>query len=217
MLAVTAERHRDLAERIRVGIDERGFAWMQGDFNDDDFVGLARTFGEICSDTPVRVIAGRRTYLASPDAIPIHTDHPWADIIAWRCVAQDPVDGASLLVDGLDVVRTLDNDTVRVLRALELPAMVRLGDPALPTPIVAGEVSPRIFYAPWLEPMTREIETRPALERWRSALHVATAIEIRMRPGDMLFADNRRMLHGRRRLAPESPRRLRRLWITATA
>jgi hypothetical protein len=175
--------------------------WLDRQHDDQELLELASKLGKIVDDTPVRVVPGKRTYLARPDPIPLHTDHPIADLIAWRCAAQDERDG---------------EETRSALHRLELPAMVRLGESATPTTILAKEGGgERLFYAPWLEAVDPCAATRTALVAFRCVLTglQASARRIRILPGHILLVDNRRMLHGRGALLPESTRRLRRLWI----
>lgn len=202
--------HANLERELR----DQGFMWLERQHDEHEFIGLASKLGKIIDDTEVRIVPGKRTYLARPDPIPLHTDHPTADLIAWRCVAQDERDGASLLVDGRDVIAGLDRETRTVLHRLELPAMVRLGETATPTTVLAKE-GERLFYAPWLEAVDRSAETRAALVAFRCVLAglQANARRIRLLPGHILVVDNRRMLHGRAALLPGSARRLRRFWI----
>jgi len=195
---------------------ESGFAWLRRPHGDAEFVALARDLGQIVDDTPVRLVPGKRTYLARPAPIPLHTDHPTADIILWRCESQDGRDGASLLVDGRKVIEDLNEPQCAGLERLVLPAMVRLGDEPLPTPILARDGGDGcLFYAPWLEPLGRPVEAHDALVAFRRALsgHEREAVRVRLEPGHILVVDNHRMLHGRGRLSPESARRLRRLWV----
>jgi hypothetical protein len=196
----------NIHQRLRVD----GFAWVRDEADDAGFVELARALGDIIDDTQVRVVPGKRTYLARPDPIPFHTDYPAADLIAWHCEAQDPVDGASLLLDARPLLEDVGARAVAALREVRLPAMIRLGDPASPTPIVSED---RVFYAPWLEPLASTQDTAIRAFRRSLAAHEATAVSIRLRPGQVLIADNRRVLHARGRLQPQSVRRLRRFWI----
>lgn len=201
--------------RILEIVRTEGFALVASP-SDADFVALAGALGTIVDDTPVRVVPGKRTYLARPDPIPFHTDHPIADLVAWRCEAQDARCGASLIVDGRTVVGELDGNVCADLERLLLPAMVRLGDDPLPTPILSGEKrEPRLFYAPWLEPAGKPLGGRQALGVFRETLRRAEgrARSIRLEPGQALVVDNRRMLHGRGPLLSDSARRLRRLWL----
>jgi hypothetical protein len=201
---------------VELELRDQGVVWLDRQHDDQEFIEIASRLGKIVDDTPVRVVPGKRTYLARPDPIPLHTDHPIADLIAWRCAAQDERDGASLLLDGRDVIAALDEETRSALHRLELPAMVRLGEPATPTTILAKEGGgERLFYAPWLEAVDPCAATRTTLVAFRCVLTglQARARRIRLLPGHILLVDNRRMLHGRGALLRESTRRLRRLWI----
>jgi hypothetical protein len=189
---------------------------MDSVLGESEFVALGRYLGEIVDDTPVRIVPGKRTYLARPDPIPFHTDHPKADLIAWRCESQDARDGASLLVDSHRVIEALGAQDLAGLEVLRLPAMVRLGDEATPTPILSREgAAQRVFYVPWLEPIGRPIEAHDALVAFRDALarEQENCIRVRLEPGQVLIVENHRMLHGRGQLLPDSTRKLRRLWI----
>lgn len=204
----------EIGQRLRID----GFMWIAAALTDAEFVALGHDLGEIVDDTPVRVVPGKRTYLARPDPIPLHTDHPKTDLIAWRCESQDARDGASLLVDGYRVVQKLQAQELEGLEILHLPAMVRLGGDATPTPILTRAAGPpRLFYAPWLEPIGRPLEVHGALVAFRRALarEQVNARAIRLEPGQVLIVDNHRMLHGRDGLLPDSTRRLRRLWVRA--
>lgn len=211
-----------MSTTLRTGVvfdalDDDGYVHLSHEHSDAAFVQLARELGEVVDDTPVRVVPGRRTYLASPSAIPLHTDHPTASLVAWRCEAQDVDDGASLLVDGREVVATLDASTRETLARTQLPAMVRLGDEPLPTPILGSSTDDAaLFYAPWLEPMGKPPEALEPLAAFRRSLASITPRALRLAPGDVLLVDNHRMLHGRGPIREHSARRLRRLWIRRT-
>lgn len=202
--------------QIEKELHEVGFVRIESALSDAKFVELGRYLGEVVDDTPVRIVPGKRTYLARPEPIPFHTDHPISDLIAWRCESQDARDGASLLIDSHRAIGELSAQELAGLELLRLPAMVRLGDEATPTPIMSREGgSRRVFYAPWLEPIGRPVEAHDALVAFRRALaqQQQDALSIRLEPGQVLIVDNHRMLHGRGQLLPDSTRRLRRLWI----
>ena len=209
-------QRREVIEHAGADRDEiarRGWARLPS-MGEDAFLAFARGLGDVVNDTPVRLASGRRTYLTSPGAIPLHTDHSMADMITWRCESQDERDGASVLVDSREVVAALLPEVRRVLTCTILPAMVRLGDEPLPTPVLsdAGE-RPAIFYAPWLTPMESSAEQVEALRELGRAVDRGTPIAQRLRPGEVLVVDNHRVLHGRGPLLADSPRRLRRLWL----
>jgi hypothetical protein len=206
------------ARSVRVEIEREGHALLPDRYDEPGLAAFAAELGEVVDDTWVRRVPGRHTYLASPDAIPFHTDHPRADLIAWRCESQDESDGASLLIDGARLLAELDAETRDELEQVVLPAMVRLGDPPEPTQVLrrSGE-RVALFFAPWLEPPGHEPAAEEALRRLRALIdrEAPRARRFRLEPGQVLLVDNHRMLHGRARLLATSARKLHRLWLRA--
>lgn len=164
------------ASRVREQVEREGFALLPDRYDEAAFAALAAELGEVVDDTWVRRVPGRRTYLSSPDAIPFHTDHPRADLIAWRCEVQDALDGANLLVDGAAVIRRLDTETCAELETVRLPAMVRLGDSPQLTPVLQrSSARAHLFFAPWLEPLSFDPAASEALRRLRVAIDLEAA------------------------------------------
>lgn len=147
-------------------------------------------------------------------ALPFHTDEPYADIICWLCVEQD-TGGESMLVDGREVVEALTPQDRRLLETTRVVCSDR-GDTstASTTPVLthSEDANWRISYTPWLLAPMDDMQERAiaALER---ALASTEPISLRLGVGEVLFADNWRMLHGRGPLAEASRRHLKRAWI----
>jgi hypothetical protein len=97
-----------------------------------------------------------------------------------------------------EVVLELEPHLRQALEAVRLPTNLREGEPPASAPVVGHDAAgrPELCFAAY-----RLIEAaRPAVAR-------------RLEPEPALFLDNHRMVHGRRAISPDSPRRLRRLWI----
>ncbi|MBO6938615.1 MAG: TauD/TfdA family dioxygenase [Deltaproteobacteria bacterium] len=172
--------------------------------------GIADALGTVIDETDVRLRPAGRTCLTRPRMIPFHTDHPHAEIIGWHCMRQDPTDGASLLVDAQDALAMLSPEDREELSNVTMPALRWLGGEPDPTPLVDGR---SVFFAPWLpvpEPASEVVG------RLRVGLDGARVHRCRLRPGEALFVDNRRMLHGRGAISKGSARWLQRLWIAGT-
>jgi hypothetical protein len=184
-----------------------GYCWIRPFAEPSDL--SCAEFGSVCDETIVAVHPNARTYVSGHGAIPFHSDHPDVDFIEWHCERQDPADGATLLLDAQAIVLALPAAIRELLRRTLLP-FAPLDGRAL------GALAPvlderGVFYAPWLEPIGPA--SLDGLLAFREALLRQTApIEIRLRAGEALVVDNRRMLHGRRAIAPDSPRRLERRW-----
>ena len=170
-----------------------------------------REVGEIVERTEVRQIEGATTYLCGHDAVPLHTDHPEARLVAWWCESQADRDGASVLADGNDLL-SLMGDQAEALVQVEQHVPPQLPRQVLRTaPVWSGE---RLYYAPWYPVLQATDAGRRALRAFRSLLAMGVGHKrIRLQPGDLLVVDNARWLHGRDRLDRQNDRLLRRFWL----
>lgn len=166
-------------------------------------------FGRILDSTVVQWRPDARTYLSGHEEVPLHTDHPKVETISWLCARQDVSDGTSILVDARRAI--LEGGVVEELAGLELecPVLESL-EPAMTWPVCSGP-GPNVYYSPWRTPRG------PNLKAWnhlQACINQAPRIAIRLRPGQVLVIDNRRMLHGRSAVQEGSARLLHRRWMS---
>ena len=175
---------------------------------------LAR-FGDVIEETQVRQHEGVDTYLAGQGPVPLHTDHPEAEVVAWHCEAQDRQDGASVLADGYAVIRAMgaaaaDLGKVELHVPPQLPRQTRDRTKAWD--------GSRLYYAPWYPVVRADGDGRQALKMFSSLLAMGCGHRrIRLKAGEVLIVDNGRWLHGRDRLPASSDRLLRRYWLRRRA
>ena len=194
---------------IKATLAREGLATCTVDENAVD--AFLRRFGEIVEKTEVRQHEGVNTYLAGRDAVPLHTDHPEADFVAWRCETQDSQDGASVLADGHAIIQAMGMNATS-LRNVELHVPPQLPRQTLNRASVwNGE---RLYYAPWYPVVNTDNEGRRALGIFTSLLAMGYGHRrIRLQAGEMLLVDNGRWLHGRHKLPENSDRFLKRYWM----
>ena len=202
-------RTTELAAEIRSGLQRGGLA-VQTVAKEGVRETLCR-LGEIVEQTRVRQMEGATTYLCGRDAVPLHTDHPEARLVAWWCESQANRDGASVLADGNDVL-SLMGDQAEALLEVEQHVPPQLARQVLRTaPVWSGK---RLYYAPWYPVLQATDAGRRALRTFRSLLAMGVGHKrIRLQPGDLLVVDNARWLHGRDKLERHNGRLLRRFWL----
>src|SRR5262249_50317763 len=148
----------------------------------DEFVNTCSSIGEILSLQDVTIIRGSRKHVSSPGAIPLHSDGPEADLVAWYCVRQDDEDGTSILIDTIPVLRTLTSRVRHVLASIQLPYFdsTSRGRPKAYVPLLLGDgdTTWRVNYAPWLVPATLDDEQRDALNAFQGALIAGTLTKL---------------------------------------
>ena len=225
-------RYVEVAAEVRERLPREGYVHIDRALPEEVFTAAAHELGTVTMRTDIRVDAAaddalRRArdplhadrpsvYRAEP--LSYHTDTPMADVLAWYCVEQDAADGSSALVDTGDIA---DNFGAEELAALErVQVRYRAGGEAgheifADYPLLAAK---KIYYVPWLVAPDLDEHERKLVARFDEYLAKkdATApIRIRLEPGEMLFIDNHRVLHGRSELPPDSRRHLVRLYIRA--
>lgn len=167
--------------------------------------------GDIVDETKVRQRSGATTYLAGRSTVPLHTDHPEADFVAWRCEAQDVRDGASVLADGHVILRAMGGRAAALCDVeLHVPAQL----PRQTRERGAVWDGRRLYWAPWYRVVRASDAGRRALVLFTSLLAMGFGHRrIRLAAGELLVVDNGRWLHGRDKLSDGSSRCLQRYWL----
>ncbi|MGE5100339.1 MAG: TauD/TfdA family dioxygenase [Deltaproteobacteria bacterium] len=200
---------------LRDELRARGFVHVARHVSADEFEALCTSLGTISARSEVALRKGARSYLASPEAVPFHTDFV-VDVIAWRCEVQDPIAGASLLLDARAVLATLSAVVETLLRNTRIEMRAAPGSAPHRREVLQGVgCTERLSFAPWLEPVGVGPRESAAYDDLRRAVTAAAqqARAVRLMPGEALLLDNGRFLHGRGPLPVDSRRRLSRRWI----
>jgi hypothetical protein len=196
-------------------LEARGFVHVARHLPAEEFEAMCSSLGNITGRSDVALRKEAHSYVARPEAVPFHTDFV-VDIIAWRCDVQDPLDGASLLLEASTVIGKLSPALAMRLRntVIEMRAMPA-ATPHRREVIQCRGATDRMSFAPWLRPAEGDRSECAAYDALRCAVtaSVTEAHAVRLMPGEALFVDNGRFLHGRGPLAVDSPRKLSRRWI----
>ncbi|MFT3774227.1 MAG: TauD/TfdA family dioxygenase [Minicystis sp.] len=162
----------------------------------------ARLLGErprMVERQPIKAVPGGRSFASSAGPAPLHTDsqlHAGAppSLQVMACVRPADRGGEHVLVDGwalLDRIRAGDPDLYRAL--FEIPRRIPFvfGDVFGPTVALRGGFL-ALTHAPFLPP---DDAIAARLAPW---IEASPRIELTTAAGEILVADNHRMLHGRR-------------------
>ncbi len=193
-----------------------GVAYVREPLSRRAFDDLMAELGEPVGQETIAIREGAHAYVARPGSVPLHTDHPAVDYVAWWCESQDEVDGASHLLDARPVVDALPSFRRAELHSVHLLCPpLEGGPPTQREPVLRDHRgTTAVFCSPWLRSV--EVERQGCLDEFRTRISVAArryTRSIRLRAGEALVIDNRRILHGRGAIDPASPRRLQRVWL----
>lgn len=221
------------ADQIVDILNTTGYAYIHGHTTMEWCDAIASRLGTVARKSdiildPARDAAQRKTRTFKQDRpsvylggdLGLHNDNPYWNVLGWFCIEQDAAVGASVLIDTSDITRYFSQEELELLCATHLlvPSCDAAGkEIALPVPVLtrSGERY-GIYWASWLRLDSYEEAQKIALDRlgeWVLHKQETEAIEIRLQPGECLFIDNSRMLHGRRSLSEKSRRHLIRLSI----
>jgi hypothetical protein len=220
----------DVAAEVQARLPREGYVHVERALPEDTFTAAAGRLGTITMRTDIRVDAAAddalrlardplhadRPSVYRAERLSYHTDTPMADVLAWYCVAQDAADGSSALVDTGDLAHHFDAEELAAMERVRV--RYRAGGEAGHEifddyPLLAAK---QIYYVPWLVSPDLDEHERKLVARFDDYLAKKDAtvpIRIRLTPGEMLFIDNHRVLHGRSELPPDSRRHLVRLYI----
>jgi len=189
----------------------------------DEFESIVRQLGTTIAEERIQLRPGAHAYVAKPGRVPLHTDHPDVDFIAWHCIEQDADDGASLLLDARPVLESMQQASPAHYAKLfdtQLACPPLAGGPPTLARAVLRSVQGQtyLFCSPWLSAVDASEGRGEALAALRERLSTAAKTQLvshRMPRGGVLIVDNRRVLHGRGPIAEHSKRHLRRVWIAS--
>ncbi len=224
----------EVAARIKAALSAQGWAHLARPISDQEFEALGRILGTIELRTDLLVdperAAGQRRELGpdavgrpvlyEPEGMEFHTDRPSVDILAWRCVEPDAEAGENRWLDLRDLGEAFSAGELAQLGRIQVGYALADGAAGLQVrynPLVEdGPDGPRIYWVPWRLRPPEDEALAEVLARFVD--HVRSKEEsgpltLRLERGECLFLENRRMLHGRAALPPDSRRHLVRLYI----
>jgi hypothetical protein len=216
---------REDARRLIESINDEGYAHIKTFISSERFESLSRRLGNIVFRTTLQIAPGRKSVVYNRDEIGFHTDNPKVRIIGWHCVRQDEVDGSSLLLDTRDIAEHFPPSELAVLETIEL----RCPDLELHDPDAGKEAyfktqllswkgdEPQVYFVRWLLLSSYDSGQLAVLDKFVRYLRHKEEHEvfsIRLKEGEALFINNRRLLHGRGAIGENSSRLIERVWLS---
>ena len=208
----------------------RNSGWCMFSPEDAELDGFLSSLGRVISKIEVSPISESRSLVKSIHQMPPHTDHYLAKYIVWHCIRQDPLNGSSVMVDGIQLYKSLPKETQEVLDRIRLklsPKHMRisrllLSEDSDPGPklqefhpmISKSDTDTRIFYQHWMVEGILDQQEKTAFQEYIAEVRNAKETRILLSPGECLVVDNGRMLHGRDSLSEDSNRLLIRYWVS---
>ena len=223
-----------VGEAIRHTLQTVGYLHLTWPMTIENYEAIAGRVGTILQKNDVRVNLARaqsqekvrrikgRGGIYSPDALGFHTD-PIADLVSWYCVEQDDGGHPMMVLDLGDLEEHFLAEEREILSRVELLSPTRKSETEqetlTPTPLLTKTSGKyKIYYARWLLRESQDAAVRKIAEKFAAYVknkEETQVIVLPVKPGDTVFVDNHRMLHGRGELPQTSKRHLVRFYLRA--
>lgn len=197
-------------------LNRYGFVHISTAVTLDNFYGLSHALGEIINKSDINIQLDSDRLYKQSKKIDFHTDGPNTDIIGWFCVKQDTCEGHSILLDSRQIFAQFSREELSLLSTIIISYPMGNGiNKEVPLIQRTIDEDPIICYLPWsffnLNPSQQAIYS--AFKDAVSEVANKRLTSIRLHEGEMLFIDNKRILHGRDAIKKNSPRMLKRVWV----
>jgi Taurine catabolism dioxygenase TauD, TfdA family len=223
-----------VGETIRHTLETEGYLHLTWPMTMENYEAVAGRVGTIVQKSDVKVDLPRaqrleqvrqikgRGGIYSPGALGFHTD-PIADLVSWYCVEQDDNGHPMMVLDLGDLEEHFSAGEREILSRVELLSPTRKSETEqetlTPMPLLTKTSGKyKIFYAAWLLRESEDAAVRKIAEKFAAYVknkEETQIIVLPVKPGDTVFLDNHRMLHGRGELPQTSRRHLVRFYLRA--
>jgi len=204
-----------LATYVEGELQQHGYCHIKQELSFEQYVDINEHLGSVKTISDIKLNNESKLKFNKPESLSPHTDSPLVNTVAWYCIRQDPHVGSSVLIDCKPLIESLPESTREILRKTHIgfPLYKRFKTDIYPI-LRPGATSDEIYYTRWLL-LDNYSETQiVALQALESSISHAEQVILRLKPGEALFVDNKRMLHGRDNIPEDSPRYLYRIHTT---
>jgi alpha-ketoglutarate-dependent taurine dioxygenase len=209
-----------LISRMKRALAEVGVVVVRCEATQAQFFAVARRLGIVLTELAVFVEPRQVPYVRNAGVVPFHTDHhPLADIIGWYCVQPCRSGTPSVYLDAEDAYDRMSPADQDKLQRIRLRVKSAKGRELVPVVTFDGSRPRFAWNSLWLHKPI-EPDAQGAVRRFSTMLATpgrAHTVTVPLAAGEFVFIDNKRFLHGRDAIPPDSRRLLYRLWISSDA
>jgi len=212
----------DIFSQIQGELLSSGYSIHRSPMSYETFREVAKRFGAIWHSTEIKVDPQSKWLVHAGTALSLHTDNPYANVVAWYCnTSSSGLDEPTLLVNLCDLYNHMTAADLRHLEEICIPIQNISTYKFTPEPLLKRwQDGFRLNYIDWFTPVIPTAAHEHSLLRFKELLKNKehnNLISVRLRSGESLFINNNVVLHGRNRLAPTSLRSLSRVWINTNS
>jgi alpha-ketoglutarate-dependent taurine dioxygenase len=156
-----------------------------------------------------------RHFRYSKTAQPLHTDSAYdsfsVDVVFFYCVKQAPQGGETLFLDSFDLIYHLSHDCPTLLDELQqVPVAFKKGSGGKEKPIITWDARGPVLTWNYYRASAESNPGKELIETFHSFLehsivNEGRALPLRLMPGEAVFFQDERLLHGRNAFSAAQP------------
>ncbi len=198
----------EAAKTIKKQLLKKGFLLKKEVMSYDTFFEIANHLGTVKTWTDINVDHHSKALVKTIKPMALHNDCCFRGLVAWFCVEQDRECGETVLIDTVDLNEYFTDSEINDLGNIYVYIK---GEGH--TPLYRDK---KVYCVPWaiVPPTSKTLnDVLLKFKKYLAYKQTKEAIYVRLEPGQSLFIDDNRILHGRPGLSEGSVRLLKRAWI----
>jgi len=231
--AIREENLTELTSIIQEAIKVKGYIHITNQMSTEFFETIGNQLGKVLTMTDVKVdkisekkAINARAYRGkdrpitySAKEISFHSDSPIQKLIGFYCIEQDEIDGSLMMLDMEPIMEHLSEEELSILKSIKVNwANLEDGKEVINEACLfsEGRDNVEVYYASWHLQQKISANQQEVLTRFQNFIKQTQEqqlLKIRLKKGETIFVNNRRMLHAREKIADNSKRHIIRLGI----
>ncbi len=208
------------AKKIKQSLNAQGYYFVEKPITLNEFYILANKLGVIINRQDVYINPNMPHLFLQPQKLSFHTDRSEPDYIGWFCVENDKVGGESCFFVCDDLTKKFTRKELKQL--CQVCNIFPNGPKSIAIPVLASvrkkfKIYYHICYHPWEKVIFKNAFVQePIYKKFTKYLmekEMHHQVNIKLKPGQVLFINNRFVLHGRAKIKEDTKRLLKRVWI----
>lgn len=201
-----------LVEEVEGKVIQDGYYVLKG-YDQKYVCDFAEKLGEIINISDIKINEQSNRKFNQAESLDLHTDSPQVKYIIWYCIKQDKIAGESILLDTTEILEKLDSETKSILETTKINYPIYKRISVSDHPILSPSPENQIYYTSWLKKADYNENQLLALKKFENLVNELPKTSIKLKEGDALIINNKRMLHGRDTIPLDSQRYLYRIHV----
>jgi len=195
-------------------INKNGFVKIPS-LKNEELINIINFLGKPFHRSEIKVEENSKKFFKSNKELDLHSDNPNAKFVLLYCVQQSEKGGETSLLDLNPFFNNLSVNEIEIYKEIAIPIpFYKFSVPVSKTVSEFIYSNDGYYFLPWVILPLNSTKNILAIDKLKSYIDHSIKIEFKLKSNDLLIIDNKRMLHGRKKIIENSyNRNIIRIWI----